>query len=91
MMGNLHRVKLMQFAKPEINMTMLIKASQSTIGVIKHSITLLRGILELKMELQEVWRLRDIEGSFLSHFDAATCPNKIMNILVWNCRGAMKP
>lgn len=27
MMGNLHRVKLMQFAKLEINMTMLIKAS----------------------------------------------------------------
>ena len=73
-------------------MTMLIKASQSTIGVIKHSITLLRGILKLKMELQEVWRLKDTkEGSSLSHFDDATCPNKIMNILVWNCRGAMKP
>lgn len=44
------------------------------------------------MELLEAWRLRDTEeGSSLSLDVAATCPNKTMNILVWNCRGAMKP
>ena len=44
------------------------------------------------MVLLEAWRSRDTkEGSSLSHFDSAFCPNKIMNILVWNCRGAMKP
>ena len=53
LLENLHKVKLMQFADPVINLTMLIKASQSTMGIIKHSITLLRGLLELKMELLE--------------------------------------
>ena len=44
------------------------------------------------MELLEARRLRDTaEGSSLSQFDSTTYPNKIMNILVWNCRGAMKP
>ena len=44
------------------------------------------------MVLLEAWRSRDTkEGSSLSHFDFASCLNKIMNILVWNCRGAMKP
>ena len=43
------------------------------------------------MVLLEAWRSRDTkEGSSLSHFDSAFCPNKIMNILVWNCKGAMK-
>ena len=27
----------------------------------------------------------------MSHFVSTTCPNNLMNILVWNCRGAMKP
>ena len=40
----------------------------------------------------EAWRLRDIKDkSSLSHFDSTTTPFKIMNILIWNCRGAMKP
>ena len=40
----------------------------------------------------DAWRLRDIEdASSMSHFDSATNPNRIMNILIWNCRGAMKP
>ncbi|KAL0012862.1 hypothetical protein SO802_007970 [Lithocarpus litseifolius] len=92
LLGNLHRVKLLQIEEPVNNVTVLIKASQGTMGIIKHSVTLLRGRLERRMELLEAWMLRDIEeGSSLSHFDAATCLNKIMNILIWNCRGAMKP
>ena len=48
--------------------------------------------MELKRELLEAWKLRDTEDkSSLSHFDPATTPYKIMNILIWNCRGAMKP
>lgn len=48
--------------------------------------------MESKRELVEAWKLRDTEDkSSLSHFDPATTPYKIMNILIWNCRGAMKP
>ena len=42
------------------------------------------------MELMDAWRLRDTEDvSSLSHFDSTTNPNRIMNILIWNCRGAL--
>ena len=30
------------------------------------------------------------DSSSLSYFDAASNPHKIMNILIWNCKGAMK-
>ena len=44
------------------------------------------------MELMDAWKLRDTkDASSLSHFDSTTNPNRIMNILIWNCRGAMKP
>ena len=44
------------------------------------------------MELLEAWKLRDSEdASSLTHFDFESNPNRIMNILIWNCRGAMKP
>ena len=92
MMGNLHRVKMLQFAEPLIKETILTRASQDTLGIIKHSITLLRGSLESRMELMDAWKLRDTEdASSLSHFDSTTNPNRIMNILIWNCKGAMKP
>ena len=92
MMGNLHRVKLLQFVEPKMSVTILIKATQEMMGIIKHLATLFRGKMELRSALMEVWRLRDIEdSSSLSHFDFATNPYPIMNILIWNCRGVLKP
>ena len=38
------------------------------------------------------WKLRDTEdSSSLVTFDSSKTPFKIMNILIWNCKGAMKP
>ena len=38
------------------------------------------------------WRLRDIEdASSLVPCDSSKISFKMMNILIWNCRGAMKP
>ena len=92
MMWHLHRVKMIQFAGPTILGTILIKATQEMLGIIKHSTTLFRGRMESKRELMEAWKLRDTKDkSSLSHFDPATTPYKIMNILIWNYRGAMKP
>ena len=40
----------------------------------------------------ELWRSRDTEdSSFWSEFGVSSSSFKIMNILIWNCRGAMKP
>ena len=91
-MGNLHKVKMIQFAEPEMNGTILIKATQEEMRIIKHLVTLFRGIWESRKELLELWRLRDTKDSFsLSNFDVSSPSYKTMNILIWNCRGAMKP
>ena len=92
LMGNLHRVKMIQFTKLKMNGMILIKATQEELGIIKHSVTLFRGIWASRKELLEVWRLKDTkDSSSLSDFDASSSSYKIMNILIWNCRGAMKP
>ncbi|XP_075655268.1 uncharacterized protein LOC142625513 [Castanea sativa] len=49
-------------------------------------------MLEVGSVLMEAWRLRDTEDcSSRVHFNSSITPYKIMNILIWNCRGAMKP
>ena len=91
-MGNLHKVKMIQFAEPEMNGMILIKATQEEMRIIKHLVTLFRGIWESRKELLELWRLRDTkDSSSLSNFDVSSPSFKTMNILIWNCRGAMKP
>nr|POE95861.1 putative ribonuclease h protein [Quercus suber] len=57
LMGNLHKVEMIQFAEPEMNGTILIKATQEEMGIIKHSVSLFRGIWESRKELLEAWRL----------------------------------
>lgn len=77
MMGNLHRVKLLQFAELKINGTILIRVKQEMMGIIKHSRTLFRK------KLIEAWRLRDTkDSSSLLHFDSSITSYKIMNILI---------
>ena len=91
-MGNLHKVKMIQFVEPEMTGTILIKATQEEMRILKHLVTLYRGIWESRKELLELWRLRDTkDSSSLSNFDVSSPSYKTMNILIWNCRGAMKP
>lgn len=83
MRGNLHRVKLIQFAEAKISGTILIRVTQEEMGIIKYLTTLFRKKLEMRSELMGAWRLRDTENSSsLLHFDSLTTPFKIMNILV---------
>ena len=81
-----------QFAEPEISGTILAKATQEALGIIKHTVTLIRRIWESRKKMLEEWMLRDTEDlSSLSCFDVNSTPYKMMNVLIWNCRGAMKP
>ena len=92
MKGNLHGVKMVQFAEIEISGTILIKVTQEMMGILNHSMTLFREKLVKKPEMMATWRLRDTEDSpTVVCFDSSLTPFKIMNILIWNCRGAMKP
>ena len=91
LMGNLHRVNQIQFAEPEISGTILAKATQEALGIIKHTVTLIRRIWESRKKMLEEWMLRDTEDlSSLSCFDVNSTPYKMMNVLIWNCRGVMK-
>ena len=90
--GNLHRVKMIQFVKAEINGTILIRVTQEMMGILNHSVTLFCKKLVTKPEMMEAWRLRGTEdSSSMVCFDPSITPFKITNILIWNCRGAMKP
>ena len=92
LMGNLHRVKTIQFAEPILSGMIVAKATQGDLGIIMHSVTLIKGIWELRKEMLEVWRLRNTDvSSSLAHGDAISTQYKMMNILIWNCKGAMKP
>lgn len=92
MKGNLHRVKMIQFTEAKISGTILTKATLGELGIVHHLITLFHERLERKTEVIEAGRLRATEDSpSLVHFDSSKTPFKIMNILIWNCRGAMKP
>ena len=92
MKGSLHRVKMIQIAEAKIKGTILTKTTIGEMGVIHHSITLFRESLVRKTEVMGEWKLRDTEdSSSLVTFDSSKTPFKIMNILIWNCKGAMKP
>nr|XP_023872395.1 uncharacterized protein LOC111985008 [Quercus suber] len=91
-MGSLHRVKMIQLAENMISGTILTKSTIKERGIIHHSITLFRERLVSKAEVMGAWKLRDIEdSSSLMLFDPSKTPSKMMNILIWNCRGAVKP
>lgn len=45
-----------------------------------------------EVALMEKWRLRETGNRSTSNlFDCFTEPHTIINILIWNCRGALKP
>ena len=91
-MGNLFRVKLFQFLVPTIALTLDIHSNQGPMGILKHAVNLFPRSIREKRELRQEWMLRETEEEpSLTCFDAQTSPNPIMNILIWNCRGAMKP
>jgi hypothetical protein len=91
MMGNLFKVKLMQFSPPIIAISLDIRTSHVT-GILKHMVTILSGLLKSKMELQQVWMLREVgDDPSPTWFDSKTHPYPIINLLIWNCRGALKP
>ncbi|GMY24153.1 hypothetical protein FCV25MIE_19395 [Fagus crenata] len=86
MMGNLFKVKLMQFSPPIIAISLDIRTSHVT-GILKHMVTILSGLLKSKMELQQVWMLREVgDDPSPTWFDSQTHPYPIINLVVWNCR-----
>ena len=91
-MRNLYVVKLLQFSMPTIACTLDILSNQAQFGILKHVVNLLLGVIRERNELRQAWTLRVIrEEPSPTCFESRISPNPIMNILIWNCRVAMKP
>ena len=91
-MRNLYVVKLLQFSMPTIACTLDILSNQAQFGILKHVMNLLPGVIRERNALRQAWTLRVIrEEPSPTCFESRISPNPIMNILIWNCRGAMKP
>ena len=91
-MANIHRLNLLQFFAPRIKHTILVKCTEGNLGVWKHLVTLFSEMLRTKSLLRQAWSLRGIrDKSSPICFDSTTNSFAIMNILIWNCRGALKP
>ena len=91
-MWNLYVVKLLQFSMLTIACTLDILSNQAQFGILKHVVNLLPGVIRERNKLRQAWTLRVIrEEPSPTCFESHTSPNPIMNILIWNCRGAMKP
>lgn len=92
LMGNLFKVKLLQFLAPSIALTLDICSNQGPMGVLKDTVNLFLEIIQEKRDLKHAWTLREMgEEPSLKCFDARNTPNPIMNILIWNCKGEIKP
>ena len=76
--------------KAKIGGTILTKTLIGAMGIVHHSINLFHGSLVKKAEVIGVWILRDTEDSS-SLVSLDINPYLTMNILIWNCKGAMKP
>lgn len=92
-MGNKHTTKIIQVFQPTMVFNMHVAVQEMEMGVLQHNLTMLPKEGQTKEMVNWVgWNLRE-EAKLLPPFDE--CPTSehslIMNIIVWNCRGALKP
>lgn len=90
--GNFSVLKLLQFSRLTIACTLNILSNQAQFRILKHAVNLFLSVIRVRNESRQAWKLREIEEEpSPTRFVSRTSPNLITNILIWNCRGAMKP
>ncbi|KAK7840428.1 hypothetical protein CFP56_016726 [Quercus suber] len=91
--GTLPQLKLIQTITATASFTLGTMTKQTQLSLLEHSITLMLGTHVLKEDLRQVgWSWMTSRRAFAlecESFKPHISPK--MNILVWNCRGAMKP
>ena len=91
-LGHVHRVKLIQFSMPVIRGTMVVRTNQVEMGILNHAVMIFPEEICLKQVLMERWRWREMGNhTAVELFDRFLNPHPIMNIIIWNCKGALKP
>ena len=92
-MGNKLSTKLIQVFQPTMALNLLVASQEMEMGVLQHILTMSSGEGQTRDMLMQIrWSLRK-EAKPLPPFDGCPTPNHkfLMNIIVWNCRGALKP
>ena len=91
-MGHIHRVKLIQFSMPVIKGTVLMRTNLAELGILNHVVMIFPEEVRSRQVLMERWRWRVIgHHSAVDLLDRPFFTLPTMNIVVWNCRGALKP
>jgi len=92
-MGNKHTKKLIQVFQPTVVFSLHGSSLELEMGVLQHNLTMCLGEGQMKEMLKQIgWNLRE-EAKSLPPFDECLTPQHLflMNIIIWNCRGALKP
>ena len=93
LMGNKPITKLIQVFQPTLVFSLLVVSQEMEMGVLQHNITMIPGEGQTKLMLKRIgWNLKE-KPKPMPPFDKCPTPNHIllMNIIVWNCKGALKP
>lgn len=92
-LGNRHTIKVIQVFKPTLEFNLHSIVQELEMGVLEHHLTLIPGIGQSKKMMVKIeWNLMT-EAELLPPFDECPTPNQqfIINIIIWNSKGALKP
>ena len=77
---------------PVIRGTVLVRTNQAELGILNHAVTIFPEEVRSRQVLMERWRWRVMgRHSAVDLLDRSSFTLPTMNIIVWNCRGALKP
>jgi len=91
--GNQHIIKVILVVKPPLELSIHAMEKEVNLGVLEHILTLTQGRGKTKeMLVMMGWSLRREAEHLSALLSVLPLLHQLtMNILVWNCRGALKP
>ena len=92
-LGNLQAKRLIQVFYPTKTSVLMIRSCEKEIGVLEHSMTLIHGKEVSSWEMKVAGLALLSQGVCEPTVDVVLLPiiHLMMNIMVWNCRGALNP
>lgn len=91
--GNKPSTKLVQVFRPTVCINLHVLAQEMEMGVLHHNMAWFPRKGQTREVLMRTgWNLRE-EAKLMSPIDECPTPNHcfLMNVIIWNCRGALKP
>lgn len=93
LMGNKHTMKLIQVFQPTVVFSLHRSSLELEMGVLQHNLMMCLGEGQTKEMLKQIGGNLREEAKSLPPFDECPTPQhlSLMNIIIWNCKGALKP